>query len=93
MKELCGIYGIARETGYNWLRRYREQGWKGCGMWAAPHRHPNQTAEEIEQAVLELRREHTRWGPRKLKRVLERQDPTLRFGLCLSFIDHRRALP
>ena len=26
MTELCERYGIARETGYVWLRRYRERG-------------------------------------------------------------------
>jgi putative transposase len=41
----------------------------------AVHRHRNQTPEEIEQMVLELRQAHMRWGPRKLKRVLERDEP------------------
>ncbi len=30
LRELCQRYGIARETGYVWLRRYRQTGWKGC---------------------------------------------------------------
>src|SRR5205807_8719729 len=34
--------------------------------------HGNQTPAETEQAVVELRQAHMRWGPRKLKRVLER---------------------
>ena len=38
----------------------------------APERHPNQTPGALEQAVLELRQAHMRWGPRKLKRILER---------------------
>ena len=38
----------------------------------AAQRHPNQTAAAIEQLVLELRQAHMRWGPRKLKRILER---------------------
>jgi transposase-like protein len=29
MTELCQGYGIARETGYVWLRRYRERGLAG----------------------------------------------------------------
>jgi|SRR5882724_9952894 len=46
------------------------------GWWsAAGRRHQNQTPEEIEQMVLELRQAHMRWGPRKLKRVLERDEP------------------
>jgi transposase InsO family protein len=75
MTELCGIYGIARKTGYYWLRRYRAGGLEGLGdLDRAPHRHPNQTPEAQERTVLELRRAHMRWGPRKLKHVLERED-------------------
>jgi transposase InsO family protein len=75
MTELCRIYGISRETGYYWLRRYREGGLEGLrDLGRAPQRHPNQTPEDREQAVLELRRRHMTWGPRKLKRVLERDD-------------------
>jgi len=29
MSELWQRYGVARETGYVWLRRYRERGWTG----------------------------------------------------------------
>ena len=76
MTELCEGYGIARETGYVWLRRYRERGVGGLvELNRAAERHPNQTPAEIEQAVLELRQAHMRWGPRKLKRVLERDQP------------------
>ena len=76
MTELCEGYGIARETGYVWLRRYRERGVGGLAeLNRTAERHPNQTPAEIEQAVLELRQAHMRWGPRKLKRVLERDQP------------------
>jgi transposase InsO family protein len=76
MQELCQQYGIARETGYVWLRRYRAYGLVGLREYRrAAHRHHNQTPEEIEQMVLELRQAHMRWGPRKLKRILERDEP------------------
>jgi transposase InsO family protein len=76
MSELCRSYGIARETGYVWLRRYREHGLEGLvELNRAAQRHPNQTAPALERAVLELRQAHMRWGPRKLKRVLERDRP------------------
>ncbi len=76
MTELCQRYGIARETGYVWLRRYRGLGVAGLvELNRAAERPPNQTPAEIEQAVLELRQAHMRWGPRKLKRVLERDQP------------------
>jgi transposase-like protein len=54
MIELCQMYGISRETGYEWLRRYRQAGIKALeDLERAPRRHPNQTPEAIEQAVLE----------------------------------------
>jgi transposase InsO family protein len=76
MRELCSRYGIARETGYVWLRRYSRQGAGGLveSDRAARH-HPNQTPLEIEESVLELRQAHMRWGPRKLKRILDRDQP------------------
>jgi putative transposase len=76
MTELCQRFEIARETGYVWLRRYRQTGVAGLMERSrAAHRHRNQTPEDIEQRVLELQQAHMRWGPRKLKRVLERDEP------------------
>lgn len=55
MTELCQAYGISRETGYYWLRRYRHEGLEGLrDLGRAPHRHPNQTEEKIEAAVLDF---------------------------------------
>jgi transposase InsO family protein len=76
MTELCQRYDLSRETGYLTLRRYRALGISGLLPQShAVHRHHNQTSEEIEQKVLELRQAHMRWGPRKLKRILERDEP------------------
>ena len=76
MSELCESFGISRETGYVWLRRYRQYGVDGLlELNRAPQHHPNQTSAEIEGSVLELREAHMRWGPRKLKRILERDQP------------------
>lgn len=80
MTELCQRYEISRETGYVWLRRYRTAGVEGLVERSrAAQRHANQTPEEIEQMVLELRQAHMRWGPRKLKRILERDEPGRRW--------------
>jgi len=76
MTELCEIYDIARETGYYWLRRYQRGGLEALrDQGRAPERHPNQTPEQIEEMVLQLRRAHMSWGPRKLKHVLQREAP------------------
>jgi putative transposase len=59
-----------------WLRRYRERGLEGLGeLNRGALRHGNQTPPEREQAVVELRQADMLWGPRKLKRVLERDQP------------------
>ena len=80
MSELCQRYQIARQTGYVWVRRYRQAGVPGLveGSRSA-HRHSNQMPEELERMVLELRQAHMTWGPRKLKKVLERDEPGRRW--------------
>jgi len=76
MTELCQHYQIARETGYVWVRRYRAIGLEGLRERSrARQQHENQTPEDIERMVLELRQAHMRWGARKLKRVLEDNEP------------------
>ncbi len=74
---LCRLYGISRPTGDKWLARYAEAGIDGlldCSR--APARHPNQISELTEAAILDLRRAHPHWGPKKLKVVLERETPS-----------------
>ena len=95
MTELCARYEITRQTGYVWLRRYRESGAAGLLEYSrAAHRHHNQTPEEIEQQVLELRQAHMRWGPRKLKRILERDEPGRRWPAAstIGTLLHREGL-
>jgi transposase InsO family protein len=76
MTELCARHGISRQAGYNTLERYEQAGWEGLAEQSrAARQHPNQTPAEIEQQIVELRHEHMRWGPRKLKAVLERESP------------------
>jgi transposase InsO family protein len=76
MTELCERHGISRQAGYNTVARYQQAGWEGLEPRSrAPGHHPNQTSVELEQRIVELRREHMRWGPRKLKAVLERRRP------------------
>lgn len=80
MTELCARYGISRQAGYNTVARYRELGWEGMEAQSrAPRRHPNQTEAKLERRIVELRHQHMRWGPRKLKAVLERREPETRW--------------
>ncbi len=76
MAELSRRYGVSRPTGYKWAERYEARGWEGLQDESrAPHQHPNAIAEGVEEAILELRRTHPTWGPRKLRARLERARP------------------
>lgn len=78
ISELSRQYGVSRQTIYKWIERYREEGDAGLAdRRRAPHDHPNACGEKIREAVLDLRREHSRWGPRKLKASLEEEQPEM----------------
>lgn len=107
LTELCRRFGVSRKTGYKWLARYEEAGMEGLqDLSRAPHQHPNQVASEVEERVLELRREHPSWGPKKLYTWLARREPEIhwparstmgeivqRHGLSWARRPRRRATP
>jgi transposase InsO family protein len=71
---LCRQFGISRDTGYRWLRRWRAEG--GAGLVErsrAPRSNPRAVAPELLDACLALRRRHPTWGPVKVKAALTRQ--------------------
>jgi putative transposase len=71
---LCREYGISRQTGHKWLRRYREHGYVGLVEQSRrPRSSPLTTGEEIVVSILELRDRRSTWGPDKIARVLERK--------------------
>ena len=70
---LCREYGISRETGHKWLRRFRAQGYDGLSEQSRrPYTSPLSTAEEVIVRILELRDRHWSWGPDKISRILRR---------------------
>ncbi len=72
MSELCRRCGISRKTGYKWLKRHDEGGDEGLhDLPRRPHRSPNRTSEELEQAVVDLRREHPTKGSHVIARMLK----------------------
>lgn len=72
MAALCRQFGISRETGYEWKRRF-EQG----GVAALEDRppvagtHKNQTPDDVADRLVNLRKQHPTWGPKKLRKELE----------------------
>lgn len=70
--ELCRFYGISRGTGYKWIGRYEQQGLEGLrDLSRAPHHHPNEISEEVEEQVLAMRAKHPTWGAPKIHSKLQ----------------------
>jgi putative transposase len=67
-------FGLSRSTVYDWLSRYERHGVHGLEDRSRRPRKVRQPtwSKALEQAVLELREEHPRWGKDKLA-VLVRQ--------------------
>jgi putative transposase len=73
LSALCREFGISRQTGHKWLRRYRELGPLGLVEQSRrPDSSPGSTGEDVVLAILELRNRHPSWGPDKISRVLQR---------------------
>ena len=74
--ELCRLAGVSRPTGYLWVERYLEEGEAGLRDRShAPHECPHRTSQTLREALLELRRRHPSWGPRKLLALARRERP------------------
>lgn len=72
--EVAERYGVTRQSLHNWLRRYRERGMAGLvDRSKRPRSCPHRTPARAELRVIELRRDHPRWGPRRLAYELARK--------------------
>jgi transposase InsO family protein len=67
MTELCEEFGVSRDVGYKWVRRYQEFGVDGLKERSrAPQSHPNATGAGVVELIVAARCAHPNWGPRKL---------------------------
>lgn len=74
MTALCAEFGISRDKGYKWVRRYDQEG--RAGLLDRPkiaHSLPQATKHEVIEIIVASRRRFPNWGPRKLKAFLERE--------------------
>ena len=71
--DVAAAHKVARQSVHTWLSRYRAEGLAGLADRShRPKSCPHQASAEVEAAVCELRREHPRWGPRRLAHELAR---------------------
>ena len=76
--ELCSRYGISRKTGYKWIDRYELEGADGLkDRSRAPLQCPHRIDPKVAKAILEVRRKHPSWGPRKILPWLDEHRPRL----------------
>lgn len=65
--DLCREFGVSRQTGHKWIKRFEQQGHDGLEERSRrPRSAPLATAEELVLATLREREAHPRWGPDKL---------------------------
>ena len=76
MAPLCREFGISRVTGYKIFHRYKDCGLQGLNDRSrAPYRQANRLPYQVERTILGIKKEHDRWGARKIRDKLIKQFP------------------
>jgi transposase InsO family protein len=73
--DVAARFGVARKTVHDWLNKYEAGGLEGLGDGShRPRGCPHQMTSTVEVAVVELRRAHPSWGPRRLRYELAKRE-------------------
>lgn len=71
--EVAAQVGVSRQSVHVWLARYLSEGVAGLADRSSrPRSCPHQAPGRVEQVVVELRREHPRWGAKRIRLELLR---------------------
>ncbi|HXD16946.1 MAG TPA: DDE-type integrase/transposase/recombinase [Vicinamibacterales bacterium] len=95
--ELCRVFGVSRQRGYVWLRRFQKSGYDVRALEdrsRRPHTSPTAIPEPMQDVIVWARKRHPRWGPRKLRAWLVRSYPGREFpgASAMASILKRRGL-
>lgn len=72
--DLCREYGISRKTGDKFKQRFKRLGEAGLlDQSRAPKVIPHRTSPELAGLIVEERKRHPTWGPKKVKETLEQR--------------------
>jgi putative transposase len=86
-KALCELFGISRQTGYKWARRFAES--RGSDRLEErsrrPQRSPTATPEKLVKAILRQRRNFPTWGPVPLRKMLTTSRPDVQWPSASTF--------
>jgi transposase InsO family protein len=73
--EVADRWSVSRQTLHGWLAKYEAGGLEGLGdVSHRPRSCPHQMPAETEVRVLEMRRLHPWWGPRRIRHELIKAD-------------------
>ena len=71
--DVCRRYGISRDTYYRYRRRYLAEGLAGLeDQSRRPGSSPGKIPAQLELQVVEMRKDHPRWGARRIRTELIR---------------------
>lgn len=80
VSSLAISYGVSRKTVYKWIQRYQEHGVEGLNDRSrAPHHCSHAVEEEIADRIIETKRKHLSFGPKKVMDLLRRDHPQVRW--------------
>jgi transposase InsO family protein len=74
---LCQLFGISRQTGYKWARRFkRTMRWSAIEEQSRrPRRSPTATPTKLVKLILSQRRQFPTWGPVPIRKRLQTNWP------------------
>jgi transposase InsO family protein len=88
--ELCRVFGISRQTGYLWIRRFTEAGHDVRALEdrsRRPLHSPTAVPQEMQDFIVDARRQKPRWGPRTLRSWLVDRYPGRSFPSASTFAE------
>jgi transposase InsO family protein len=72
--EVAASIGVSRQSVHTWISRYLSHGLPGLADRShRPSSSPQQVAGEVEVVVAEMRRQHPRWGAKRIRLELLRR--------------------
>lgn len=69
MTAVCRLFGISRQNGYKWLKRWKSER-SVEEKSRRPKGHPLTTPRDVERRILSQRRQFPRWGPAPIRKRL-----------------------
>ncbi len=74
--EVAAALGVSRQSVHSWITRYLAEGLPGLADRShRPDSCPHQVAAEIEVVIAEMRRQHPKWGAKRIRLELLRRPP------------------